>query len=610
MTRSKALSKKPSNPKTRKKGVTDGIFHTVRSFSVRQTLPRPAPFHNRNGKNDRKVNFYYPIILQIILEITINAPFNHAPEGIDMSSDEMGETGNRTSLSWIFLTSTMMGCAAFAAPVAGQESMSETAPAKTENTTGETGSKSISLDALVISTNRSAKLPTDLANAVQIISEEEIQEQTKTGTSLKEALPTLIPSLDFGSVGSRTNYGMYMRGRAALVMIDGVSLNGSRAISRQLDSIDPFNIERIEVLSGASALHGGNATGGIINIITKHARSSETEFETQLSATSGFNASDDLDYQIAQAVSGGTEDIRGRLSLAYTQNGNFYDGGGDLVPPDTTQTSIQDTGTLDLFGTIDATLTESQRVAMTLQHYQSKQENDYYLNYGTNYAGLSDPSQITVATGPNFDVEPETKRNQVTFNYDNSDFLGQALQTQLYYRDETLSFYPFPRQSSGTLSYVTASGHDVSVTGAKSAITSEIRDVEITYGIDFSYETFDSTNTLFDTATALSTGGQTLRRVAEMERYPGFEVITTAGFAQASYPIGDNVTLQGGARREHITTKVDSFVGSTQQINIARGLATSANAIPGGEVSYNVNLFNAGIKYDLDLDNQVWFNFS
>jgi iron complex outermembrane receptor protein len=52
-------------------------------------------------------------------------------------------------------------------------------------------------------------------------------------------------------------------------MIDGVSLNSIRAISRQLDAIDPFNIERIEVLSGASSIYGGNATGGIINIITK-----------------------------------------------------------------------------------------------------------------------------------------------------------------------------------------------------------------------------------------------------------------------------------------------------------------------------------------------------
>ncbi len=46
-----------------------------------------------------------------------------------------------------------------------------------------------------------------------------------------------------------------------------------QATSRQLDAINPFNIERIEVLSGASAVYGGDATGGVINIITKKSTS-------------------------------------------------------------------------------------------------------------------------------------------------------------------------------------------------------------------------------------------------------------------------------------------------------------------------------------------------
>ncbi|MCV5264136.1 TonB-dependent receptor plug domain-containing protein, partial [Escherichia coli] len=75
--------------------------------------------------------------------------------------------------------------------------------------------------------------------------------------------------------GGRTNYGQNLRGRAMLVMIDGVSLQSSRPISRQLDAIDPFNIERIEVLSGATSIYGAGATGGVINIITKKAYSDE-----------------------------------------------------------------------------------------------------------------------------------------------------------------------------------------------------------------------------------------------------------------------------------------------------------------------------------------------
>lgn len=60
-----------------------------------------------------------------------------------------------------------------------------------------------------------------------------------------------------------------MRGRAIVVLIDGVRLNSSRTDSRQLDSIDPFNIAHIEVISGATSLYGGGSTGGLINIVTK-----------------------------------------------------------------------------------------------------------------------------------------------------------------------------------------------------------------------------------------------------------------------------------------------------------------------------------------------------
>lgn len=67
---------------------------------------------------------------------------------------------------------------------------------------------------------------------------------------------------------------MNMRGRAIVVLIDGVRLNSSRTDSRQLDSIDPFNIEHIEVISGATSLYGGGSTGGLINIVTKRANRS------------------------------------------------------------------------------------------------------------------------------------------------------------------------------------------------------------------------------------------------------------------------------------------------------------------------------------------------
>lgn len=107
-----------------------------------------------------------------------------------------------------------------------------------------------------------------MAQTTWVIEQSEIEQQVQGGKELKEVLAQLIPGMDVSSQG-RTNYGMNMRGRSMMVMVDGVRLNSSRSDSRQLDAIDPFNVSRIEVISGATALYGGGSTGGLINIVTK-----------------------------------------------------------------------------------------------------------------------------------------------------------------------------------------------------------------------------------------------------------------------------------------------------------------------------------------------------
>ena len=58
-----------------------------------------------------------------------------------------------------------------------------------------------------------------------------------------------------------------MRGRDVMIMIDGVSQNGSRDVARQLNSISPGMIERIEVLSGATSIYGSGSTGGLLILL-------------------------------------------------------------------------------------------------------------------------------------------------------------------------------------------------------------------------------------------------------------------------------------------------------------------------------------------------------
>ena len=106
---------------------------------------------------------------------------------------------------------------------------------------------------LIVSANRSQRTVAEMAQTTWVIEGSEIEQQVQGGKEFKDVLAQLIPGIDVSSQG-RTNYGMNMRGRAIVVLIDGVRLNSSRTDSRQLDSIDPFNIAHIEVISGATSL--------------------------------------------------------------------------------------------------------------------------------------------------------------------------------------------------------------------------------------------------------------------------------------------------------------------------------------------------------------------
>lgn len=182
-----------------------------------------------------------------------------------------------------------------------------------------------------------------------------------------------------------------------LVMIDGVSLQSSRSISRQLDSIDPFNIDRIEVLSGSTSVYGAGATG------------------------------DDLDYKVAQAISGGNDTLSARVSAVYTETQGFYDAEGEIVTPDIFQGSLQYNKTIDLQTTVDVTLSDTKSIKFLAQYYDSQQDSPY----GLYIVGRD----IDVRKGFESDRQHGTERIMLSSAYNDSDLtLKVQSQTMFDYK--------------------------------------------------------------------------------------------------------------------------------------------------------------------------------
>ena len=91
------------------------------------------------------------------------------------------------------------------------------------------------------------------------------------GKSIEDILGMLSSSFAFNEDDMGAQMQMNGLGNGyILVMIDGKRLHGDVGGQNDLGLIDPHNIERIEIVKGASsALYGSDAIAGVINIITK-----------------------------------------------------------------------------------------------------------------------------------------------------------------------------------------------------------------------------------------------------------------------------------------------------------------------------------------------------
>jgi vitamin B12 transporter len=149
----------------------------------------------------------------------------------------------------------------------------EEVKSKTEETDAVTEKSAESDEEVVVSASLLETPLKETASSITIIQASEIQKRQKT--SVQEVLET-VPGLDVvRSGGPGGNTSVFMRGTNSehtLVLLDGVELNDPSSSNRSFNFADLTvdGVERIEVVRGSqSPLYGGDAVGGVINIISK-----------------------------------------------------------------------------------------------------------------------------------------------------------------------------------------------------------------------------------------------------------------------------------------------------------------------------------------------------
>lgn len=138
-----------------------------------------------------------------------------------------------------------------------------------QTATAQTTLKGDSLQEVVVTGTGTQHLLKNAPVQTEVITRKMLQ--SYAGRSIEDILSGLTASFDFneGDMGSQ----MQMNGLGnsyILILVDGKRLHGDVGGENDLGLIDPHNIERIEIVKGASsALYGSDAIAGVINIITK-----------------------------------------------------------------------------------------------------------------------------------------------------------------------------------------------------------------------------------------------------------------------------------------------------------------------------------------------------
>ncbi len=127
----------------------------------------------------------------------------------------------------------------------------------------------INLNEVVVTGTRSEKTLKNVPVLTQVISG---RRMISLGiTNVSDALQNMVPGIDVSQFGTRTSISLQgMDAKYVLFLVDGERIAGEVNGDIDYSMLNMENIDRIEVVKGASSsLYGSNAIGGVVNIITK-----------------------------------------------------------------------------------------------------------------------------------------------------------------------------------------------------------------------------------------------------------------------------------------------------------------------------------------------------
>lgn len=194
----------------------------------------------------------------------------------------------------------------------------------------------VSLEEVVITANRIKEKKTDAVANVTIIDQKKLQQFIKIAPDMSHLIGMIEPAMSLSTNTTNNRY-QNLRGRSILVLIDGIPQSTPlRATDRDIRSIDPAAVERIEIVKGATSIYGNGSIGGIMNIVTKKSPKNVIfggQTTIGASARDSFKENRGFGYRFNQQFYGNYKGFSYLVDGAMNQTGSAIDGTGEYISP-------------------------------------------------------------------------------------------------------------------------------------------------------------------------------------------------------------------------------------------------------------------------------------
>ena len=454
----------------------------------------------------------------------------------------------------------------------------------------------ISMERMIITGSRSVERIDEVPSSVTLIDNKMLKQDMLVSSELQNILAFRVPGMAPSS-GTSSNSGQTLRGRKALIMIDGVPQstplrNGQLGIR----SIDAGAIERIEVIKGATSIYGNGASGGIINYITKKA-SSNDKARVQLGASSKFSAvkfEDTPGYRFDASIDGTVDNFSYVLSGAIEETGLQRDSEGDVIG---LKYGLSESKSKNLFTKLGYAFDEEKYLQLTYNYFDAQQEADYVDVVGSVNSGVKTYAIKNASGAPKLGVPQGPRGNHnLMLKYVDEEFFSNTQLTVDGYAQviENMFFYS-----------TSLSNPSEGYAGGQSLIKSDKKGLRVNFNTQVDWD---------DIEVSFIYGLDALNDVSSQPLddgrvwVPEMDMTNLAAYLQTKIVIDGDWIVKAGIRQDSVDLSVDDY--PTLKVCKSADTCSVPMDVKGGDIDYDTTTFNVGIRYNMNEYFSPFMSFS